>query len=59
MIKYLLTIHIPFDAPDDMEARMIAREIIDANMDGLTALPEAVKKLQHVEKNKPPRKVEL
>jgi hypothetical protein len=59
MSKYLLTIHVEFDALDDVEARHIAREIINVNMNGLETLPEAVRKLQKIETNKPPRKVEL
>ena len=54
MNEYVLTIKVPIEAVDDIEARKIVTEKL-----GDKIFSEAELKLQEIFSNKPPRKVEL
>jgi hypothetical protein len=55
-MKYLLTLRIPFEAMDDMDARQKATEYM---ADAAEVIPESEEKLQEIFPDKPPRNVHL
>jgi hypothetical protein len=55
-MKYLLTIRIPFEAMDDIEARQKATEYM---ADASEIVPESEEKLQEIFPDKPPRGISL
>ena len=55
-MKYLYTIRIPYEAIDDIDARMKLSDI-RKQLSFYTNQPESEQKLQEIKENKPPRKV--